>query len=403
MENFSQYFPDKRPEINNNTKTGIVISHNDDFMRYVRGNLVFNESNSWWFGWSQNHNPFQKDYPGPEVGDTIVNYTQRRIKWIHDWLVNEGVIDENKVAIQGYSVGSAGTTAMVKTYPEIFSVASVFNCGHRGPDEDNFGSLLLGQESLNLPTNLKDRNGNVLGIHDMYNLEHRVNFSDWPLIRSWHGKNDINPTMKWSPEFLAKVRYADSLGLGYHLYWDERDHPISGIMTHWSNGPAPHQQTGKDDTADQEKYRNDSSYPVFFNYRNYNIHHNDPGNGEKGTGQGNGNDWGSWGGYHEFDIPGIVDENNQWSCIIYLSGEGAREIDRYGGEEDCIQADFTIRRSQKFKLAPLEEFKWELIDMQGMVIQSGIEVAEQDGTPIIRGLYACRDPKKGKNSIKSNV
>ncbi|NNF34921.1 MAG: hypothetical protein HKN68_12485, partial [Saprospiraceae bacterium] len=297
--NFSQYLPDRRPEINNNSDEGVVVCHNDDFMRYVQGHLVFNESNSWWFGWGKDHNPFDKSHNGPSASDTIINYSQRRIKFINDWLIEQGVVDEHRVAIQGYSVGSAGAVGMVKSFPEIFSSASIFSCGHQGPDDDNFGSLLLGNKELDLPTNLKDRFGNTLHIHDLYDLQTFTSFEDLPLIRSWHGKNDINPTMKWDKEFLDEARYADSIGLGYQLYWDERTHPILEWNTHWTNGPSSSEQTQKDNTAFHERYRNDQSYPVFYNYRLYDIEHIDPGDGSLGTGAiGVGDDWGTWGGYH---------------------------------------------------------------------------------------------------------
>ena len=392
--NFAQYLSGKRKEINIEPDQGIVIAHHDDFYRYLMGNRVIDESNSWWYGWAKNHNPFDANHSGPENSDTLVNYTQRRIKWINDWLISKNIIDSNRISIQGYSVGSAGAFGMMKQYPEFFSSGSLFNCGQQGPDQASFGSFLLGTREQNLPTNLKDKHGNVLHIHDLYGLEIFTAHSDMPLISSWHGKNDINPTMGWDKEFLNAVKQAKSQGMGYQLFWDERAHPIQNLMTHWSNGPNDADQTAKDDTKHHERYRNDRSYPVFYNYQVYDVHHSDPGNGQTGTGNNNGDDWGTWGGYHEFDLETLIDKVDAWSCTYYLSGVNAREIDQYSGPEDCIQSDFTLRRPQNFKLAPLEPFDWQVTDGSGEIRASGNAIADQEGRAVLKGLTACKDPQK---------
>ena len=63
--------------------TPYLVAHNDDFQRYVEGQLLFQETNSWWFGWGKNHDPFDANFE-PAEGDTVINYTQRRILWIND-------------------------------------------------------------------------------------------------------------------------------------------------------------------------------------------------------------------------------------------------------------------------------------------------------------------------------
>lgn len=401
--NFSQYLSGKRIEINIEPEQAVVISHHDDFYRYLMGQKIVDESNSWWFGWAKDHNPFEFDHSGPANSDTLINYSQRRIKWINDWLIGEEIIDAKRIAIQGYSVGSAGAFGMMKTYPDFFSSGSIFNCGQQGPDQASFGSFLLGTEEQNLPTNLLDKNGNNIHIHDLYDLETFTSNSDLPPINAWHGKNDINPTMGWDPELIELIRAAKAKGIGYNLFWDERSHPIKDIMVHWSNGPADENQTAKDDTKSHERYRNDQSYPVFYNYESFDIHHSNPGNGMTGTGNNNGDDWGTLGGYHEYVPDSIIDTANEWSCTYYLSGENARGIDRYAGTEDCIQSDFTIRRTQNFNLAPLEPYEWLVIEESGNVVASGNAIADQEGRAILEGLPACKYPQKFTIQLRRNT
>lgn len=398
--NFSQYLPGKRAEINIEPDRGIVIVHNDDFYRYLMGRKVLNESNSWWFGWTKDHNPFQTDHAGPTGADTIINYTQRKIKWVNDWLVNENVIDSNKIAIQGYSLGSAGAFGMMKSYPDFFSIGTLFNCGQQGPDLSSFGPFILGTEEQNLPTNILDKTGKTLHIYDLYGFEKFTTHSDLPQINAWHGKNDINPTMGWDVELLQSIYLAKSKGIHYNFYWDERAHPIQDIMTHWSMGPNDEEQTAKDDTKAHEKYRNDQSYPVFYNYRSYDIHHSDPGNGMSGTGDDNGDDWGSLGGYHEYDVSSVTDYVESWSCYYFLTGANARAIDRYMGPENCIMSDFTIRRNQNFKLAPLEPFEWTVTNESGEVLVGGSGIADQEGRAVLEGITACRDPQRLKIELR---
>ena len=149
-----QSLPDTRQGINIEPKDGYLVAHNDDFQRYFFGQVLAQETNSWWFGWGKNHDPFDVNFE-PADGDTIINYTQRRILWINDWLVREMNADPERVSIQGHSVGSAGTTALVKAFPNRFATASIFNNGFDGP-QDSGGVTFLGTTNQNLPTNLRN-------------------------------------------------------------------------------------------------------------------------------------------------------------------------------------------------------------------------------------------------------
>lgn len=126
-----------------------------------------------------------KKSPLSADGDTIINYTQRRILWSTDWLVSEMNADPERVFIQGHSVGSAGTTALAKAFPNRFAIASIFNNGFDGP-QDSGGETILGTAEQNLPTNLRNFQGEVVHINDLYNLSTPIaTMRDLPIMRSW--------------------------------------------------------------------------------------------------------------------------------------------------------------------------------------------------------------------------
>ncbi len=116
-----QSLPTARTEINIEPQDGLLVAHNDDFMRKILFNgaptIITEESNSWWLGWAKGFNPFEVTPSTPANSDTVINYTQRRLLWINDWLVKNRNVDTERVYIQGHSVGSAGATALAKAFP----------------------------------------------------------------------------------------------------------------------------------------------------------------------------------------------------------------------------------------------------------------------------------------------
>ncbi|HEX9653472.1 MAG TPA: sulfatase, partial [bacterium] len=170
----SQSLPTTRTAINIEPQDGLLVAHNDDFFRRVLVNgvptKVTEHSNSWFFGWAKNHNPFEATQTIPVESDTIINYTQRRLIWINDWLIRNRDVDPERVAIQGHSMGAAGTTALAKVFPNKFATACIFNNGFGGPEPGDQGELLFGTSEQNRPTNLVNRKGETVLIYDVFNL-----------------------------------------------------------------------------------------------------------------------------------------------------------------------------------------------------------------------------------------
>jgi len=284
--------PPDRPEINITPGPGLIIAHNDKMYRLFDTSDV--NMNTWFFGWYKSYNPF---VPAPETipNDTVINYTQRRVIWTNDWLVRNRNVDSTRISIMGHSMGSAGATQLAKVYPDKFAVLCIFNNGVDGPLGSNH---LFGDKFDNLPTNLKDINGSVVRMSQIFDLTSNVSpYRDLPITGFWHGKNDQNGTMKWDSMVVVNYRRADSLGFGMRLYWDERMHGLENWHgSHWSNSPNTNDQTLRDNASYQYHYRSNQSFPAFYK------HSGRPGNYDPGNGNPtNGDPWGTWGGYHDWD------------------------------------------------------------------------------------------------------
>ncbi|MFQ5420862.1 MAG: FlgD immunoglobulin-like domain containing protein, partial [Anaerolineae bacterium] len=387
-----QSLPDSRQGINIEPKDGYLVAHNDDFQRYVFGQLLFEETNSWWFGWGKNHDPFDPAYE-PAAGDTIINYTQRRILWINDWLAREKNADPDRVSIQGHSVGSAGTTALAKAFPDRFATASIFNNGLNGP-QGSMGDTFLGTASQNLPTNLRNRQGDVVHVNDLHNLSTPIApVRDLPIMRSWHGKNDTNGVMEWDSLVVAEYRLADAAPWGMQLWWDERPHGLSTLSSHWSHGTTLATQTERDNAAYQERYRVNQSFPAFYNHQAY-PNNADPGDGTPGTGGvGSGDDWGTWGGYHDWDLTRLVDEVDRWEVTAWLIGQSPWVVDNC--PFDSLTSDLAIRKPQRFLPAPNTLLSWLVVSLTTSdTLQSGVTLVDADGLVKVDSVTVYRDPEQ---------
>ncbi len=369
---------------------GISASHNDDFAikTIFEGDTVLTAGRSLWFGWSKAHNPFN---PGFDAGpsDTIINFTQRRILWINNWLIAQYNIDSERIALQGYSMGSAGASALGKAFPNQFSTVCAFNNGFRsGVDETS--EHIVGSIAENLPTNLRRGPNEVVRINEVFDLSTRTSvFRDFPLFRTWAGKNDPNDRMHWGPDLVAQYRKADSLGLGTQISWDERFHVYDQLGVHWINDLPSDQQTYRDNLANQEFFRSNQSFPGFFNHRLEPLN-NDPGSGQIGINNGDGDNWGTWGGWHNWDLATITDEPGKWEVTAWLTGNAPFANDNC--PENALLTDLSIRKPQQFKPAPGKMLEWRVRNIaNNQVIQAGQTTVRPDGLVVVPQIFVTKE------------
>ncbi len=369
---------------------GISVSHNDDFVYKTTtgGDTVFTSGRTMWFGWSKAHNPFNPGFDaGP--GDTIINYTQRRILWINQWLIKQYNADPDRVALQGYSMGSGGASALGKAFPNQFSTVTAFNNGFRsGVDETS--EHIAGTIAENLPTNLRRAPNDVVRINEVFDLNSRTSPArDFPLFRTWAGKNDPNDRMHWGPDLVAEYRRADSLGWGAQISWDERQHVYETLGMHWIHDFAADQQTYRDNLSFQENFNSKQSYPAFFNHRLDELN-NDPGTGIQGIDNGDGDNWGTWGGWHNWDLETLTDEPGKWEVTAWLTGNAAFQNDNC--PENALLSDLAIRKPQQFVPSTGKMLEWRVRDIANdQVIQAGQTTVLPDGLVVVPQIFVTKE------------
>ncbi|MBK8920144.1 MAG: hypothetical protein IPM81_01310 [Saprospirales bacterium] len=370
------------PSVNIKPAAGILLAHNDDLIGWNDLNPPNPNNTSWHFGWRKNYDPFTPDNE-PDDLDTIINYTQRRYLWIDYWLLKHFNIDPARIQLLGHSMGSAGSTAIAKCFPEHYASVTIFNNGFGGPQPGN-NVAIFGDRILNFPTNLRNRIGQTVHLLSLFNLLDNCSPSrDLPLIRHWHGKNDNGSTMGWDAYVVENYRKADSLGIGVQNMWSERDHVMDNgplFNDHWINGTQTNQQTTIDNVSFVEsRFRSDQSFPAFFNHR-LDLQNNDPGTGVFGINNGDGDNWGAWGGYHRWE--NTHENETGWQTTAWL------ESNAIFGNDNCphnfLTADLAIRNPQVFKPATGTTVYWQVKDfVTNQVLQNGTATVQADDLTII--------------------
>ncbi|MDX1942067.1 MAG: T9SS type A sorting domain-containing protein [Saprospiraceae bacterium] len=379
-----------RQEIRLNPKQGILVAHNDDLFGKLLTFYSGTDGVSKHFGWRKNYDPFTGE--AATTIDTIVNYTQRRYFWIDQWLIRHFNIDSTRININGHSMGSRGATLMAKTFPAHYATATVLNNGFQDDDPPALIDVVFGLTALNFPTNLKGYDGQTIHYSRAMNLDLRLSTArDLPLIRSFHGKNDVGGGNEWDAYVVEQYRAADSIGWGAQLYWSERKHgPDTGpdYNDHWISGIPITQQTAVDDISYEEDFRSNQSFPAFFNHR-LDAKNNDPGDGTPGTGaNGVGDDWGTWGGYHRW-------ENTQenavgWQTTAWLESNAVFANDNC--PNNFLTADVAIRKPQQFKPAAGTVLNWNVKDLaSGAMLQSGTTTVRADSLVVLPKIVVFKE------------
>ena len=377
--NARQSLAGARKAIDIDPMEGILVAHNDRLHRDGGANVPHDEQVSWHFGWGKNYNPFDSL---PLVMDTVINYTQRRYLWIDGWLAEHFNIDTERINIHGHSMGAAGATALVKCFPEHYGSATLFNTSCRGPY--NVNALIFGSLDQNFPTNLQNRNNEFVRFFDIWDMYTNCSpHRDLPIIKHWHGKLDNNNTNHWGPTTVKNFRICDSTGTGLQSYWSKRNHGVNmaaDMNDHWIMGNFASQQTASDNVDFAENHHSSNlSFPAFFNHR-LSAKNNDPGTGLIGINNGDGDNWGTWGGYHRW---GNVTETQQfWQTTAWLESNAIFPNDN--SPENFLTADFAIRRPQSFMPVTGEVISWNVKDItSGNILQSGTTMVQADNLVIV--------------------
>lgn len=397
-ENANGSLPQGRPTINLVPQKGILIAHNDDYVGYVAGVMDTQQTNSWFFGWAKNKNAYSISNAVIN-GDTIVNYTQKRILWINKWLINKYNVDSTRIHINGHSMGSIGATALMKAYPNKFASATIINNGCKGSYfNGGIPFQLFGDSAANNPTVLKKISGANVRIKDIFDLNSSASLNrDFPVARIFQSKND-NSGQGWNPVLVSEFIKSDSLGTGVQIFWGQREHGIDtgpAWNDHWAHGNHDTTQTIRDNVAYEEsKYYSNISFPVFYNLRT-DINADNLGDGTLGTiaTGGNGDDWGTWGGYHDWSTKQVIDQNAFWQCTAWLNYNQV-----YFGDncpDSVIKGSVAIHKPQSFTPSPSTlVYYWTKDSLTNTVLQSGTTNVLSNGIVKADNININRFPKK---------
>ncbi len=374
---------------------GVTIAFDDRIYLSSYG-VVNNDRPTNWFGWHTQLNATSAS--NAPANGLAVPYTLRRLDWTIDWLksVSTYNIDTNRIAIMGNSMGGTGTLLLSRWKPEKFSAATAFVPPHYTPET---AGRLFGTSQTNLKTTEISPDGDTLRINDFFDAGKRISpvSRDYCLTRIYRGRCD--DAAEWGSQHLQLYNDLNNKGFGVHLYWDNRDHTASDWDDNDPQTPcvdigqwvAP-DRTERCEAYYQSKFKSNQSYPGFVNDdQNFTQTGRQPelGNGSPTDGDA----WGTWSGYYDWDVNTIVDSTDRWECTIYLVGQSTVSVDNYTG--DSAKCDVTIRKPQIFQPQSSTQLNWALIDLSNnQVLQNGTTYPDSNGVVRVNNLTFTKDPNR---------
>jgi pimeloyl-ACP methyl ester carboxylesterase len=383
---------------------GIVVAHDDRVFMVNSGGTVDSNLPSFWLGWSPGVNPFAVvNLTG--TAQPVVPYTQRRVMWIQDWMEQRSPyrIDTNRVSLMGNSMGGAGASMIARRYPERIAAATCYVPPIGFAENTGFARRVIGTSAQNLPSVDPSPAGGVLRMNDYWNFATRLSVTqrDVPFMRVYRGRSEY-VTSTTVPEWSASTVIAayDALNAtawGAHLFWDQRDHSPGDWSTEDPANPYPDigqwispVLTDRPSRNSLTRYLRNQSFPAFLNDdQNSTLAGRQPGMGNGDPLDGD--LWGTWSGYYDWDQSTISDTANYWATTVFLTGQSSVSVDNYPGTS--ATASIAIRRPQLFTPAPGASLSWRLRRVSdGAVLQSGSTTAASDRLVSITNLTIFKDP-----------
>ncbi len=338
-----------------------------------------------WFGYWSEYNRYEMPETQPPDDAIIVDYTQRRLAFIIDWVLDNLPIDPARLSAMGLSGGGSGVMFTVKSNPDKFSAATTFVMPFEGTTFTN-ALYMQGEIDQNLQTTI----GEGIGLREWYWPLTLLHDDDvMPFMRIVVGKKDT--FMDWALQVQA-FGEIENEKWGAHVFWDQRDHIWNWENTHWFGSP-------RLDPEALSKFRNDQSFPAFTNDdQDPGLEGRQPDIGVESAEDGE--PWGAWGGYYAWDTESILDTETEWAATIYLLGESTFANDVPDFNQST--ADVTIRRAQNFKPAPDTLCTWSLTRLSdNQIVQDGDTLVGPDGLITISDLTIAKQASRLRVALES--
>jgi len=280
-------------------------------------------------------------------------------------------------------MGGRGANYQARAHPERYAAWLSLSPGLVPVPDDP----LLGSASQNVSTNLPGSPG-VSDVMDFYTALSGTE-RDLPFGKIVIGRADQAGASNWNAEKIQMFETVNENGFGTHLYWDERGHVYS-LGSHWADS---YRLKAKALTS----YRSDQSFPAFFN------DDQDPDTPGRQPDMGNGDPsdgdiWGTWSGYYNWEPETIVDSPSQWEATVFLisSSANANDVPSFASS----QADISIRRPQQFTPSAGSTVGWKLTRLSdSQIMQSGQEIVGENGVVTIPNLTIDKDKRRLTVSI----
>ncbi len=254
---------------------------------------------------------------------TVVNYTERRLLWILEWVHRTYQTDRQRVYAYGSSMGGCGDIDVCLRHPEVFAAIRAhvpivaYDKGKGGNSEVRVVAETGGME---MPTNegmtVRERLDGTRFVR-----EHK---GDLPFLVITNGRQDASIPWWKNPDFYRTLR-------------DRRQ----AFVAAWDDGA--HGTCAKDMPADIKSWDNLASFSKLFALNKSYLafsngsHDNNPGNGDP----------------HDGDIVGFMNRGLTWE-------EPRDTADKYEvlvkwmlvADRLPVTVDVTVRRLQAFKPGP---------------------------------------------------
>ncbi len=334
--------PHDRVWINRKLQSGEVTSSFDSRYQNIE---------SWWYG----TNEFIND-PAMRAKGRIVNYTDRWLLWMLDWVIENYRADANRVYGFGTSMGTA-VQVFAFNHPERFASVDVLvpfvDWSYVGAEGSNLKRLSARLGGLDVKT----PDGKTLAYEMNLITRIEAQTDDLPFMVVRCGRNDKSVFWERKPAYFEAM---NRKGNGLLAQWDQGDHSSAG-RTAIAGFPAYREMGWY-----LERFAVNKSYPAILNYSG----NDDYGNGGPASGApvgfiNRGLDW------------RVTQDTAKGYQIEFLRTQGA--------PEGPLSFDFVVRRPQGFKPRAGDTLEVEYAGAGGAAKRGALKVSE-DGRVRVNGV-----------------
>jgi hypothetical protein len=307
---------------------------------------------SFWYGY--NDHIFD---PAQMAQGTVVNYTERRLLWIMDWVKRTYQTDPNRTYAYGSSMGGCGDIDVCLRHPEIFAAIRAhvpivaYDKGAGGDSAMRVVAETGGMDKLTSEgMTVRDRLDGTKFV--------RESKADLPFLVITNGRQDGSIPWWKNPDFYRAMRDARQ---GMLAAWDEGEHGTCGAGM-------PSDVKAFDNMRNFHKlFALNQSYLALSN----SSLDNNPGNGDKKDG----------------DLVGFMGRGFTWEPPLDEAGKYEVLIKWILEPEKLpVTVDVTPRRVQGFKLKPGDKVTAVNVEAEGQEVQRETLVADEAGLVTWKGF-----------------